>query len=94
LKKIELIPYRVYKVDRFSGGYYYIIPKEEKKYKIYLSNKEGVIFSAGSDDKDAPYIDELIENIGLPEILEIDEEAKVRLMINIFHSEDHDSNQG
>ena len=77
---------RVYKISRPKGGYYYILPTDQSV-KIYLSHKYGFIFSESDEDYSLVKLKQLIKYSGNIEMCEIDEEAKVRMLINIFHEE-------
>lgn len=77
---------KIYKIPRQKGGYYYILPNDQSV-KIYLSHKYGFIFSESDEDYSLVKLKQMIKHIGDMQVCEIDEEAKVRMLINIFHEE-------
>ena len=90
MNREELQKNIIYKVARHSQGNYYLILNEDESITVYLSNNEE-IFSVGKEEipykKFADFFSERS-----PIKCSINEEAKVRLMINIFNSEQNDNN--
>lgn len=89
-KKIEI--YRVYKAKRHQR-YYYFILDENKELEIYLSDKTNLIFSSGYKEKGSSFIYQFIQDFGLLTLCSIEEESKIRLLTNIFLSEEDDNNK-
>jgi hypothetical protein len=81
---------KIYLVSGYPKRDVYLILDDANIITVYLTTEKGEIFSIGN--KDISELEQFKNEFGPIVPLDISGEAKVRMLINIFHSEENDNN--